>query len=40
MERYVNELFRFLTGPYGWIGMIGFVVVLILIVRGPSNPRP
>jgi hypothetical protein len=40
MERYVNELFRFLTGPFGWMGMIAFVVILILIVRGPSNPRP
>lgn len=40
MDYYINKLFQFINGPFGVFGLIAFVVVLILIVRGPSNPRP
>lgn len=40
MEFWFNKAFQIARGPYGWIGVIALVVALMLIVRGPSNPRP
>ena len=40
LEKYINQAFQILNGPFGWMLIVGFVIVLIVIVRGPSNPRP
>jgi hypothetical protein len=34
---FVKEAFLILNRPMGWIGVIIFAVIAILIVRGPSS---
>jgi hypothetical protein len=36
-DKFVREVFRFVNTPYGWVFLILFMIISIIIVRGPNR---